>query len=254
MLKTKLKIENSGCSGHDFKGADFEVYIPGNSTGANAVVAYIPYRVAAANIAALQALGSTITVTNLGVIDDGVHDSTQITKLIVGGAPAVTGNEKLLTSGSSTTVATTNNAFALVLPGATIVANGTTRHVVSKTNSNTIVVDSAVDWNNSGAGYAFTYKNPLLIVNDDGTVRGWIRSDGVMALGSIVLSQQAHIADAVVEHAITDPVDAPTDADALREDLVTNVIPSIETALNALGGKVNTILANFEALGLNAAS
>lgn len=65
---------------------------------------------------------------------------------------------------------------------------------------------------------------------------------------------QAHIADASTSHAITDPADSPADADALREDLVTNVIPSIESALNALGTKMNSILAVLEAHKLNASS
>ena len=36
--------------------------------------------------------------------------------------------------------------------------------------------------------------------------------------------------------------DAPADADELRDDLVTNTIPSIEAAINANGAKINEIL------------
>lgn len=43
--------------------------------------------------------------------------------------------------------------------------------------------------------------------------------------------------------AITDPADTPADADALRDDLVTNTIPSIENNLADLQAKVNAILA-----------
>ncbi len=43
--------------------------------------------------------------------------------------------------------------------------------------------------------------------------------------------------------AITDPADTPADADALREDLVTNVIPTIEANFTDLQAKVNAILA-----------
>jgi len=57
------------------------------------------------------------------------------------------------------------------------------------------------------------------------------------------LNQQANVVDASVVHAITDPADTPATADALRDDLVTNAIPDIEAALNALGTKVNAILA-----------
>jgi hypothetical protein len=65
---------------------------------------------------------------------------------------------------------------------------------------------------------------------------------------------EAHIADAVTVHTITDPTDAPVDADALREDLVTNVVPSVESALNALGVKVNAIIAVLEARKQTASS
>ena len=43
--------------------------------------------------------------------------------------------------------------------------------------------------------------------------------------------------------AITDPADTPADADALRDDLVTNVIPTIEANFTDLQAKVNAILA-----------
>ena len=48
--------------------------------------------------------------------------------------------------------------------------------------------------------------------------------------------------DAVTTHAVTDPGDAPADADALRDDLVTNTIPSIEGMLNALGTIINALI------------
>ena len=59
-------------------------------------------------------------------------------------------------------------------------------------------------------------------------------------------TKDSHIADAETSHTVTDPSDSPADADALRDDLVTNTIPSIETALNNLGTKINSILAAIE--------
>ena len=59
----------------------------------------------------------------------------------------------------------------------------------------------------------------------------------------LALNQQTNVTDASESHSITDPADAPADADALREDLVDNVIPDIEDALDALGVKINAILA-----------
>ena len=57
------------------------------------------------------------------------------------------------------------------------------------------------------------------------------------------LNQQANVVDASAVHTITDPADTPATADVLRDDLVLNAIPDIEAALNALGTKVNAILA-----------
>lgn len=64
---------------------------------------------------------------------------------------------------------------------------------------------------------------------------------------SLTGGQQAHIVDAETAHAITPPGDAPASADALRDDLVTNTIPSLETALNNLGTKINAIYTALEA-------
>lgn len=51
------------------------------------------------------------------------------------------------------------------------------------------------------------------------------------------------ITDATESHSITDPSDAPVDADELRDDLVANTLPDIVAALNALGVTMNEILA-----------
>lgn len=63
-------------------------------------------------------------------------------------------------------------------------------------------------------------------------------------------TQQTNVSDATTSHAITDPADTPADADALRDDLVANTIPDIESALDDLGTKINAILTRLETLGL----
>ncbi|OPY11331.1 MAG: hypothetical protein A4E67_00229 [Syntrophaceae bacterium PtaB.Bin038] len=68
------------------------------------------------------------------------------------------------------------------------------------------------------------------------------------------LKRQAHEADASTSHTITDPADSPASADALRDDLVANTIPSIESALNSLGTKINNILAKLETAEVLASS
>ncbi len=67
-------------------------------------------------------------------------------------------------------------------------------------------------------------------------------------------TQQSHIVDASTSHTITDPSDSPASADALRDDLVTNTIPSIETQLNALGVKINAVITALENSGITATS
>ncbi|MEN6439912.1 MAG: hypothetical protein ABFD97_15150, partial [Syntrophobacter sp.] len=73
----------------------------------------------------------------------------------------ITGISNLHTSGSSTTVTTTYNAFAYLRPGYTIIANGQSRTVSEVLDSNTLTVSEAVNWDNSGGGYPFTYDAPL---------------------------------------------------------------------------------------------
>jgi len=51
---------------------------------------------------------------------------------------------------------------------------------------------------------------------------------------------QADVA-ASESHTITDPADTPATVDALRDDLVANTIPNIESKLNALGVEINKI-------------
>ena len=73
-------------------------------------------------------------------------------------------------------------------------------------------------------------------------------------LGATPSARLAHVADASTAHAVTDPGDSPADADVLLEDLVANVIPDIETKLNALGTTIDSILTTLETFGLHATS
>jgi len=95
-------------------------------------------------------------------------------------------------------------------------------------------------------------NNNDIIVYD--ATLGALKGIAGSAARAIIASEQSHIADASTTHAITDPGDSPVDADALRDDLVTNTIPAIETALNDLGTKINAILAAIEANNIMATS
>lgn len=67
--------------------------------------------------------------------------------------------------------------------------------------------------------------------------------------GKLTLEPARGIAD-VSLGAVTDPVDSPADADALRDDLVTNTIPSIEARLAALQEAHNGLLDRLRTAGL----
>ena len=64
------------------------------------------------------------------------------------------GAQTLSTVGSSTTVTTTSNAFASVVAGDALKANGIVRTIATKTSSTEVVVNYAVNWS---AGYSFEY-------------------------------------------------------------------------------------------------
>ena len=88
-----------------------------------------------------------------------------------------------------------------------------------------------------------------LVVSASGEIK--VESGGAITADG---TQASHIADASTSHSITDPADAPADADALRDDLVANAIPDIESALDALGTKINSILDALEGVGITATS
>lgn len=92
------------------------------------------------------------------------------------------------TVGSSTSVVCLggiNGELALgLIVGSKITANSETRTVVSITNSSTVVIDSAVNWDNAGLGYNFTYKNPYLSLQDGATKYFQVDPDGVTKVGA----------------------------------------------------------------------
>ncbi len=127
----------------------------------------------------------------------------------------------------------------------------------SSGTNNTTQAQIAAVWND--ATHATRKADLILSAYDTAEREGLrIRANGSAAaigfLGATPAARIAHVADASTTHAITDPGDAPADADALREDLVTNVIPTIETALNNLGTKINALLTMAETFGFHATS
>jgi hypothetical protein len=109
----------------------------------------------------------------------GFGTVSPVADLDVNGGSYKTGSRNLSTSGSNTTVTTTNDAFDDVDVGSTIIANSEIRYVVAKTSNTQVTVDTAVNW---GAGYSFTYQNPIFGLSSNGTRRLLVRADETILL------------------------------------------------------------------------
>lgn len=82
--------------------------------------------------------------------------------LQAGAAAVLNGDANLTTSGSTTTVTTSNDAFANLIVGSILNANGSKRRVQTVSDPNQVIVDANINWEGpGGAGYDFTYENPV---------------------------------------------------------------------------------------------
>ncbi|MCE5334274.1 MAG: phage tail protein [Desulfobacteraceae bacterium] len=102
------------------------------------------------------------------------------------------GTAWLHTAGTSTTVATTGDAFAYVLVGSRLTADGKVRTVSEKIDDNTVRVDSAVDWDNGGEGYPFTYDanlDALMPAEPNATEGGTLGTNIYRSDGETVVSE-----------------------------------------------------------------
>lgn len=79
--------------------------------------------------------------------------------------------------------------------------------------------------------------------------QGSLSRELIMFLNQL-LTQAATQSDVAASeaHTITDPADTPATVDALRDDLVANTIPNIESKLNALGVEINKVNALIDKL------
>jgi len=85
------------------------------------------------------------------------------------------------------------------------------------------------------------------------TIEGDLDHDGTNLgfYGVTPVAQAAHFTG-MSSYNVTDPADAPADADALRDDLVTNTIPAIEAHLQTIMNTMNSIITVLENVGLMA--
>lgn len=110
----------------------------------------------------------------------------------IGGSPfsgPITGNSGLITSGSSTTVTSavaSTSAFKGLVAGDVIMVNravqGSTvtdiRSISSKGSDDSIVIDTAANWQNGTSGFGFRY---LKLVCGTSDTSGWISTSGLVA-------------------------------------------------------------------------
>ena len=109
------------------------------------------------------------------------------------------GVDVVKTNGSSTTVNITNNTdYNNILVDSEIAANNIIRNVLSKDGNNNITVDSAVNWDNSGAGFSFTYKLPIHAF--------FIKDGGLVGIGTSNPSNNLEVIGTSLLHTLTDGI------------------------------------------------
>lgn len=92
------------------------------------------------------------------------------------------------TTGSNTIVTCIGNgnselAMGLIV-GSKITANGETRTIVSIANAQQCIVDAAVNWDNGGAGYNFTFTNPYMSLQNGSSKYFYVGSIGDVGIGT----------------------------------------------------------------------
>jgi hypothetical protein len=161
-------------------------------------------------------IGSEIQASGFNLVNGGAM-------LEVAAPAAAAGAANLKTTGSSTTV-TSSAAFGNVRVGSMLVANGLTRWVTAIASTSSLTVDTAVDWDNGGTGYAFTYTNPLIKAIDNATTRFLMNCLGYAGLGittGIIPARLSLVAGTTAADGIafgTDTTLYRSAADALKTD------------------------------------
>lgn len=157
---------------------------------------------------------------NIAVLDANGHPTDSLTSLPTG---------DIVGSDSEQTLS--NKSFAELLSTKILASNGSGG--LSETNLSSWIY---------GTSGRITVTD-----NGDGTVTLTVPLKSSFGITSdangLSLKQQANVADSSTSHSVTDPADTPASVDALRDDLVANTIPSVESHLNALGTSLNAILA-----------
>lgn len=184
--------------------------------------------------------------------DTPTHVSTILTGLTASRPVASDANKKLVSADLASWIAGTTNQVTVTDDGDGSVTLSTPQDIHSGASPTFAGLTITSIITASGSVLTLSDSVNMAFNTGTGTKIGTATGQKLSFWNATPVAQQSHIADASTGHTVTDPGDAPADADALRDDLVANAIPDIEAALDALGTKVNEIITLVETLGLTA--
>ncbi len=144
-----------------------------------------------------------------------IEAPTRAAEIFYGSA---SGKANLHTSGTSTTVTTTGNAFESVLIGCRLTADSQVRTIAEKIDANTVRVDYEVNWDNNGAGHPFTYDASVgsLMPADPGATNGAVIGSNLFLPDELTLALEGDILNSSLTPTIQQ---AQADIESAREAL-----------------------------------
>ena len=139
---------------------------------------------------------------------------------------SVNSNGVVKTNSSSTNVTLNATDYNNISIDAEITANNVVRNVISKNSNNIITIDSAVDWDNSGAGYSFTYKNPIHAL--------YIKDGGLVGIGTSNPNKELQVIGTSLLHTLTDGVAVVSGGSITNSKYIDTDIASISQNFSAV--------------------
>jgi hypothetical protein len=134
-----------------------------------------------------------------------------------------------------------------------VFANGTSTDACSEATligSTVYAYDDHTVYDNDASGTLFP-AGMFMGMEPDGTVRVYVSSHRMVAAATItaLTDNSAGTANNTIQ-AMADPTDTPATADALRDDIVANLLPAIRNNFADLAAKVNEIRTVLRASGV----
>lgn len=153
-----------------------------------------------------------------------------------------TGDENVVTAGSSTTATTSNSAFADVQVNGIIVANRIARVVGAKASSESLTLATAVNWDNSQVGYPFTYHEPDVTHLIDRQSTSGIAALGTgthfLVHGAALFGSNLHTIRVAVSRSTYDSATWPSGAADYITKTISNIIETGTSTANPASGNM----------------